>query len=264
MALFWSNSYVSLSNANYCEDLIMVRASALKHFLFLVFVSATAWPNAWANEMLQFGVIFPADFRAGSALEPGQGFGIHTFVVGNLGTTPLSLSDFVFSSSIASTTTTVDPLVDVRVNDGGFVLAPGQALGYINGDFNQPLTLSFVQSIFPTISSLSVQGGYGLFASFDNPLGSGVVFQDTQTTVDYHLRYGGANSHWMTSYEVGVPDLQTGTTAGVLGYGVSNAAGVPEASTVTLMGVGLFVLGLRRMCERGAASCLNPKFCRIF
>lgn len=227
----------------------MVRASALRHFLFLLVMIATA-TTARANEILQFGVIYPTDFRAGLALPSGQGFGIHTFVVGNLGTTPLSLSDFVFSSSIASTTTTVDPLVAVQVNDGGFVLSPGQALGYINGDFNQPLTLSFVQSIFPTISSLSVQGSYGLFASFDNPLGSGVVFQDTLTTVDYHLRYGGANSHWMTSYEVGVPDLQTGTTAGTLGYGVSNAAGVPEASTLTLMGIGLFVLGLRRMSER--------------
>jgi hypothetical protein len=214
--------------------------------LFLVAILCSTATTAWANSIQQFGLILPTDFRAGTELPSEQGFELHSFVVGNLGTTNLSLSDFVFTSSLISTTTTVDPVLDAHINAGGFVLAPGEALGYINGDFNQPLTLSYVQSIFPTISSLSVQPDYGLFAGLSNPLNSGVVFQNTQTTVDYHLRIGGANAHWTTSYEIGVPDLQPGWTAGTLGNAVSNASRVPEPPTLVLMGVGLILLLLKK------------------
>ncbi len=202
---------------------------------------------ALATGITQFGVIFPTEFSMGSALPPGQGVGIQSIVVGNLGTTPFRLSDMQFTSSLVSTSTLVDPFVSTQINDRGIVLAPGQALGYINNDFNQPLDLLYVQSILPAITSLIVHPD--LIIGFDNPLGSGVSFQNTQSTVAYGLSVEGASVNWMTVFNVGSPDLQPGWTAGSLGNGIS-ASPVPLPSAGILFGTALIFFMFVRLQHR--------------
>jgi hypothetical protein len=153
-------------------------------------------PSALAGE-LQFGVIYASDYKAGSPLQPGNGYGIQTFVVANLGTVDINLADLSFTSSLVFTTTSVNPVVAVQNTIANRLLAPGQAYGYINGDFNQTLTVAYVQSIFPTTTDLIIDSN-GLEAAFGNPLGSGVIFQNSETLVDYQLSIDGATAAWQT------------------------------------------------------------------
>jgi len=143
----------------------------------------------------------------------------------------------------------VNPDVSVNVTDPGLFFAPGHAIGNIDGDFNQLLTLAYAQSIFPTTTSLTIDSPNGLFANFNNPLGSGIAFQNTQTSVAYQLSTAGAIAQWTTIYEMGFPDLPSGITSGTLGNTVSTVAiiptPVPEPGTFALLGTGLLFLGVK-------------------
>jgi len=193
----------------------------MKIFLLIAILIARV-PSALAGE-LQFGLIYPSDFKAERPLQPGNGWSLGTFVVVNLGTTNINLNELSFTSSIVSTTTSVNPAVDMRFSKSSLpVLSPGHAYGYINNGFNQPLTLAYLQSIFPTTTNLIIDAANGLNADFTNPLGSGAVFQNSETLVDYQMSIDGATAAWRTSWEMGSPLVPPFETQGTVGHTLSN------------------------------------------
>jgi uncharacterized repeat protein (TIGR01451 family) len=198
--------------------------------VILVAICITTVSPALAN--IKFGVIHPTQYRAGASMPPGQGFSLQTTIVANLGTSSLNLRDFLLTSTLVSSTTPVNPLIS-QTEGTNIVLAPGQAYGYINGDFNQDLTLAFVQSIFPTVTNVIVDSNNGFNLSFSNPTGSGVVFQNTQTVVNYQLSVGGVMAQWTMNYVVGDPNLSPGITSGTLGH-VESIASSDESADVLL------------------------------
>jgi hypothetical protein len=207
----------------------------MKPLLLFVILIAHIQP-VMADQILQFGMIYPSDFKAGAVVHEGSGSTIQTLVIVNLGTASFNLQDIRFSSFLVSTTTPVNPDVRVPTTFPNFVLMPGQAYGYINGDFFQQPTLEYVQSIFPSVTSVTVNPDTPLYVSFVNPLGSGVDFQNSQSVVHYQLSIGGASVNWTTTYEMGYPDLQPGFTSGTLGNTTSNAVLVPTTVSFTFSG----------------------------
>jgi hypothetical protein len=209
---------------------------------------------AFADEVTQFGVIYSADLQIGTPFLNGEGVTTQTFVVVNLGNTDLNFADLVFSSSLVSTTASVTPDVSVDNNFPGnprgpasvpnSVLHPGQAYGYINGDYIRQPTLSYVQSIFPSATSLTISqfGASTLEANFANPPGSGITFNDVSAVVDYTLTIDGATAEWTGSFEDAIPgELPPGQTSGTVGFTESNVV-TPEPNTLLLLGIGSLAL----------------------
>jgi hypothetical protein len=221
----------------------------MKRFTFVavVFLSLAC---ACSADQIQIGVIHPSSFSTPASFVPGSGIGLQSFIVANLGSTPFSLSDLVFSSSLLSTNSVVTPLVGANIGGPDAVINPGQAFGNINSDFFQQPTLEYVQSIFPSISSVFVDGSSRIAAGFGNPLNSGAVLGDSMTVVSYQLSVAGASAQWTTNYRIGVPELPIGTTAGTLGFVVSSVdmvppvQAVPEPSTISLLASGLLLAGI--------------------
>jgi len=217
--------------------------------------------SAAADSILQFSVIYGSDFKTGSNLDPNNGYSSQTIVIGNTGTAAFHVSDLLFTASLGSTTTPVNPIIAADNVSSALILAPGQAYGYINNGFGALLTLAYVQSIFPTIDSLTIDPNNRLTMDFSNPSGSGVSFQNTQTFVNYALSIGGATAEWTMEWEMGVPNLRPGLTSGTLGHVVSNAVtcnetrpcpyagSVPECSTLLLLGTGLLGVSLRILAK---------------
>src|SRR5579872_2551137 len=197
----------------------------MKQILSLIIL--TAIPPVAVAAVLQFGVVNTGDFKAGAPLPEGNGYGSNTYVIINLGTAIFPLADLTFTSSLISTTTPIVPFTGTtKVTPPITVLSPGGAYGYINNGFNQSLTLSYLQSLVPSVTSL-VMASSSFQADLDNPTGSGVTFADTQTVVSYMLRFDGATAQWQGSWEMGYPGLMPGITSGTVGYTQSNAVTVP-------------------------------------
>lgn len=202
---------------------------------------------AFADQVSQFGVIDAASFRMGGTLTPGHGSDSQTLVIANLGTTVLNFDAFNYSATLLFTDTHGLPSITPVHTPGGIALAPGQAYGYINGDFQSILTLDLVQGYFPTIQSLIVDPNNVFRATFANPLDNNNDFSNTTSLVQYQLQYGALAATWTEIYQVGVPGLQPGGTVGVtLSNRQVSYEKVAEPSSLVLSMIGLLAIAMLR------------------
>jgi len=93
---------------------------------------------------------------------------------------------------------------------GELLLMPGAAAGYIDGDFIvspvthsvSPVTLAYVQTFFPDANYFfRTEDTLNFF--FGNPVGSGVTFGSSQTTIDGVVSLGNAQATFETTLVTG-------------------------------------------------------------
>lgn len=209
-------------------------------------------------ETLQFGLVFATTFEAGGNLPPGHGYALQTAVIANLGTTAFKPADIVYLSALNASNAPAPPVAGaINGFSSSLVLEPGTAAGYVNGDAGIALSLSFLQGIFPTVTSL-IMTDMTLDTTFENPLDSGVIFGSTESIVGYTASIDAATAAFTTTFTTGSPQLSPGITSMSLGSIASSIVEVPVPvpephayGVELLVGMGL-MLALRKSWGRAA------------